>query len=38
MQRLAKAAVAFDLVLVERGDEDGRRRLVDGALRLTENV
>jgi glucans biosynthesis protein len=33
MQRLAKAAVSLDRVLVERGDEDGRT-LVEGALRL----
>jgi hypothetical protein len=37
MQRLAKAALALDRVLVERGDEDGRR-LVEGALRITGNV
>jgi hypothetical protein len=30
--------VALDHVLIERGDEDGRRRLVDGALRLTDHV
>ena len=35
MQRLLKAALALDR-LVERGDADGgRRRLVEGALRLT---
>jgi hypothetical protein len=33
--RLAKAARALDRVMVERGDEDGRRRWVEGALRLT---
>jgi len=38
MHRLRQAALALDRVLVERGDEDGRRRLVEGALRLTENV
>jgi hypothetical protein len=37
MQRLAKAALALDRVLVERGDEDGRR-LVEGARRLAANV
>ena len=35
MQRLRSAALALDLVLVERGDAEGRRRLVEGALRLT---
>jgi len=38
MQRLLKAALVLDLVLVERGDEDGRRRLVEGSLRLVQNV
>jgi hypothetical protein len=38
MQRLLKAALALDRVLVERGDEEGRRRLVEGALRRAENV
>ena len=38
MQRLLKAALAADRVLAERGDEEGRRRLVEGALRLTANV
>jgi hypothetical protein len=38
MQRLLKAALALDRVLVERGDEDGRRRLVEGALRLATIV
>jgi hypothetical protein len=37
MQRLAKAALALDRVLVECGDEDGCS-LVEGALRLAENV
>jgi len=37
MQRLAKAAVALDRVLVETGDEEGRR-LVERARRLTESV
>jgi len=37
-QRLATAALAVDRVLVERGDGDSRRRLVEGALRLTANV
>jgi len=36
-ERVLKAALALDRVLVERGDEDGRR-LVEGALRLTEHV
>jgi hypothetical protein len=35
MQRLQGAARGLDRVLVERGDEDGPRRLVEGALRLT---
>ena len=34
-QRLRRAALALDRVLVERGDDEGRRRLVEGALRLT---
>ena len=34
MQRLLKAALVLDRVMVERGDEDGRR-LVEGALQLT---
>ena len=34
MQRLVKAALALDRVLAERGDEEGQRRLVEGALRL----
>jgi hypothetical protein len=38
MQRLLKAVRALDRVLVERGDEDGRRRLIEEALRLTANV
>jgi len=38
MQRLAKVVLALDRVLVERGDDDGRRSLVEGALRLTANV
>jgi hypothetical protein len=29
-----EGAFMLDHVLVERGDEDGRRKLVDGALRL----
>jgi hypothetical protein len=37
MQRVVKAALALDPVLVERGDEEGRRRLVEGALRLAGN-
>jgi len=35
MQRLAKAALALDRVSTERGDGDGRRGLVERALRLT---
>jgi hypothetical protein len=31
-------SLVLDRVLVERGYEEGRRRLVEGALRLTENV
>jgi hypothetical protein len=31
MQRLLKAVRALDRVLVERGDEDGRRRWVERA-------
>jgi len=38
MHRLRQAALALDCVLVERGDEDGRRRLVEGARRLGFNV
>ena len=38
MQQLLKAAVVHDRVLLERGDEDGRRGLVERALRLAENV
>jgi hypothetical protein len=38
MRRFVKVALALDRVLVERGDEDGRRRLVEGALRLVESV
>jgi hypothetical protein len=38
MQRVRRAALALDRLVVERGDEDGRRRLVEGALRLTENT
>ena len=38
MQRLVKAAVALDRALAERGNDDGRPRLVEGAFRLTENV
>ena len=34
VQRLRKAALVLDRVLVERGDDEGRRRLVEGALRL----
>jgi transposase len=37
-QRLRRAALMVDRVLVERRDEDGRRRLVEGALRLTGGV
>ena len=38
MQRLRRAALGLDRVLVERGDQDGRGRLVEGALRLTRNI
>jgi len=38
MQRLRSAALALDRVLAERGDEDGRRRWVEPALRLIANV
>jgi len=38
MRHLVAAALALDRVLVERGDEDGRRQLVESALRLTANV
>jgi hypothetical protein len=38
MQRLVKAAGALDHVLAERGDEDGRCKLVEGALRLAAAV
>jgi hypothetical protein len=38
MQRLAKAALALERVLAERGNEDGRQRLVEGALRITAHV
>ena len=38
MQQLLKAALALDRVLEERGDEDGRRRLVESALRLVAAV
>jgi len=38
LQRLAKAARVLDRVLVERRDEDGRRKLVAGALRLATIV
>jgi len=38
MQRLLKAALALDRVLVERGDEVGRRGLVEGARRLSVRV
>lgn len=34
MQQLVRAAFLLDRVLVERGDEEGRRRLVAGAMRL----
>jgi hypothetical protein len=37
-QRLLKAALALDRVLVERGDDEGRRSLVEPALRLTASV
>jgi sirohydrochlorin ferrochelatase len=37
-QRVRRAALALDRVLVERGDEDARQQLVEGALRLTESV
>jgi hypothetical protein len=36
-ERLRQAARSLDRVLVERGGEDGRRRLVAGVVRLTEN-
>jgi hypothetical protein len=35
---LLKLALALDRVLVGCGDEDGRRHLVEGALRLTDTV
>jgi hypothetical protein len=35
MQRLVKAALVLDRVLAERGDNEGRRMLVEGALQLT---
>ena len=38
MQRLLKAALAADHVLAERWDEEGRRKLVEGALRLSNGV
>jgi len=38
MQRLAKAVLALDHVLAERGDDEGRRRLVEPALRLSVKV
>jgi hypothetical protein len=38
MQRLRRAALVLDRVLAERGDEEGRRRLVEAALRLADNV
>lgn len=38
LQRLSKAALALDRVLVQRGDETGRHTLVEGALALIENV
>ena len=34
LHRLAKIALALDRVLFERGNDEGRRRLVGGALRL----
>jgi hypothetical protein len=37
-QQLRSAALALDRVLVGRGDEDGLYKLVEGVLRLTENV
>jgi hypothetical protein len=38
MHRLQQAALALDRVLAERGDDDGRRRLVEGAVRLAASV
>ena len=38
MQRLLKAALVLDRVLVERGDEEGRQRFVEGARRLCASV
>jgi hypothetical protein len=35
IRRLRRAATGLNRVLVERGDAEGRRRLVEGALRLT---
>ena len=37
VHRLQKAVLVLDRFLVERGDEDGPRKLVEPALRLTEN-
>lgn len=34
MRRLRRAAIPLDRVLVERGDEAGRRRLVEGGAAL----
>lgn len=36
-QWVRRAALALDRVLADCGDENGRRRLVEGALRLTES-
>jgi hypothetical protein len=38
MQRLVATAHVLDCMLAERGDEDGRRRLVEPALRLSNSV
>lgn len=38
VERLVAAALALDRVLAERGDDEGRRKLVEGALRLSNGV
>jgi hypothetical protein len=38
MQRLLKAVRALDRLLVECGDDEGRRRVVEGTLRLATIV
>ena len=38
VRRLVAAALVADRVLAERGDDEGRRRLVEGALRLSNGV